>query len=94
MRRLLPVIDFEQKKYEMRKLHFPGIQEHLRKGEQLLEKMIGQLGKDDPVIAKLASVMDTYAGAAKAIESFLERTQGIADFDPKDLDQMDVWFER
>jgi hypothetical protein len=37
--------------------------------------------------------MDTYAGAAKAIEIFLERTRGIENFDPKDLDQMDIQFE-
>jgi len=94
VRRLLPVIDNEQKKYEMRKAAFSGIQQHLNKGRQLLEKMIGQLGEDDPVVTKLASVMDTYVGATKAIENFLERTQGIENFDPENLNQMDVQFER
>lgn len=94
VRRLLPVIDNEQKKYEMRKAAFSGIQQHFDKGRQLLDKMIDQLGGDDPVVAKLASVMDTYAGAAKAIGAFLERTQGIEDFDPENLNQMDVKFER
>jgi uncharacterized protein (UPF0147 family) len=94
VRRLLPVIDNEQKKYEMRKAAFSGIQQHLNKGTQLLEKMIDQMGEDDPVVAKLASVMDTYVVAAKAIENFLERTQGIEDFDPDNLNQMDVQFER
>ena len=94
VRRLLPVIDNEQKKYEMRKAAFAGIRQHLNKGRQLLEKMITQLGEDDPVTAKMASAMETYAGAAKAIAAFLERTQGIEDFDPEDLNQMDVRFER
>jgi len=94
VRRLLPMIDNEQKKYEMRKAAFSGIQQHLNKGMQLLEKMIDQLGEDDPVVARLASVMDTYTGAAKAIGTFLERTQGIEDFDPENLNQMDVQFER
>ena len=94
VRRLLPVIDNEQKKYEMRKAAFSGIQQHLYKGKQLLEKMIEQMGEDDPVVARMASAMDTYAGAAKAIEDFLERTQGIEDFDPENLNQMDVQFER
>jgi hypothetical protein len=94
VRRLLPMIDNEQKKYEMRKAAFSGIQQHLNKGTQLLEKMIAQLGKDDPVTARMASVMETYAGAAKAIAAFLERTQGIEDFDPENLNQMDVQFER
>ncbi|MBC2712201.1 MAG: hypothetical protein HGJ94_14835 [Desulfosarcina sp.] len=94
VRRLLPVIDNEQKKYEMRKAAFSGIQRHFDKGRQLLDKMIDQLGEDDPVVAKLASVMDAYAGATKAIGTFLERTRGIENFDPKDLHQMDVRFER
>ncbi|MCB2145596.1 MAG: hypothetical protein KQI81_03925 [Deltaproteobacteria bacterium] len=94
VRRLLPVIDNEQKKYEMRKAAFSGIQQHFNKGTLLLEKMIDQLGEDDPVVARLASVMETYAGAAKAIGAFLERTRGIEDFDPENLNQMDVQFER
>ena len=93
VRRLLPVIDNEQKKYEMRKAAFYAIQQHFEKGKLLLDKMTGQLGDDDPVVAKLASVMDTYAAAARAIEAFLERTRGIEDFDPENLNQMDVQFE-
>ena len=92
VRRLLPVIDNEQKKFEMRKAGFAGIQKHLLEGRQLLKKMVGQLGEDDPVVAKLASVMDTYAAAAKSIGTFLERTQGIADFDPEHLNQMEMRF--
>ncbi|WP_319407867.1 hypothetical protein [uncultured Desulfosarcina sp.] len=94
VRRLLPVIDNEQKKYEMRKAAFSGIQQHFKKGTQLLEKMIDQLGEDDPVVARLSSVMETYASAEKAIGAFLERTRGIEDFDPENLNQMDVQFER
>ena len=94
VRRLLPVIDKEQKKYEMRKAAFSGIQQHYNRGSQLLAKMIDQLGEEDPVTTKLASVMDTYAGALKTLASFLERTRGIADFDSEDLNQMDVHFDR
>jgi uncharacterized protein (UPF0147 family) len=93
VRRLIPVIDNEQKKYEMRKAAFTGIRQHFEKGRQLLDKMVDQLGEDDPVVGKLAVVMDTYAAAAKAIETFLQRTRGIETFDPKDLDQMDILFE-
>ncbi len=93
VRRLLPVIDNEQKKYEMRKAAFSGIQKHLQKGQQLLDKINDQLGADDPIVAKLASVLDTYTVAAKTIESFLERTRGIEDFDPEDLSQMEMKYE-
>jgi uncharacterized protein (UPF0147 family) len=93
VRRLLPVIDREQKKYEMRKAAFSGIQLHFDKGMQLLEHISDQLGEDDPVVARLASVMDTYTVAAKTIATFLERTRGIEDFDPDDLNQIDVQFE-
>jgi hypothetical protein len=78
----------------MRKAAFSGIQQHFNKGTQLLEKMIDQLGEDDPVVARMSSVMETYASAAKAIGAFLERTRGIEDFDPENLNQMDVQFER
>jgi hypothetical protein len=94
VRRLLPVIDKEQKRYENRKTAFDGIRRHFEKGRQLLNDMQEELGEEDPLVAKLNSVMENYAGAAKAIEAFLERTRGIEDFDPEDLNQMDVQFER
>ena len=93
VRRLLPVIDNEQKKYEMRKAAFSGIQKHLEKGRQLLDEITEQLGEDDPIAAKLASVMDTYTVAANTIGTFLERTQGIEDFDPEYLNQMEVKYD-
>jgi len=92
VRRLLPVIDNEQKKYEMRKTAFSGIQQHLNKGGQLLNKMTDQLGEDDPVVSRLAAVMDSYVAAVKAIETFLERTRGIEAFDPEDLNQIEMQF--
>lgn len=94
VRRLLPVIDNEQKKYERRKAAFSGIQQHFDQGRRLLDKMTQELGEDDPVVDKLASVMETYAGAARAIGTFLERTRSIEDFDPEDLNQIEVHFER
>lgn len=94
VRRLLPVIDKEQKRYENRKAAFDGFRRHFEKGRQLLDDMQEELGEDDPVVAKLNSVMENYAGATKAIEAFLERTRGIEDFDPEDLNQMNVQFER
>jgi hypothetical protein len=94
VRRLLPVIDKEQKRYESRKAAFDGIRRHFETGRQLLDNMREELGEDDPVVAKLDSVMENYAGAARAIEMFLERTRGIEDFDPEDLNQMDVQFEK
>ncbi|MFO7643725.1 MAG: hypothetical protein R6W95_05005 [Desulfosarcina sp.] len=92
VRRLLPVIDNEQKKYEMRKTAFSGIQQHLNKGGQLLNKMTDQLGEDDPVVSKLAAVMDSYVAAVKAIETLLERTRGIEAFDPEALNQIEMQF--
>ncbi len=94
VRRLLPVIDNEQKKYEMRKAAFAGIQRHFDQGSRLLEKLIAQLGDDDPIVNKFAAVMDTYAGAARAIDAFLERTSGIEDFDPEHLSRLDMHYDR
>ena len=94
VRRLLPVIDNEQKKYEMRKAAFSGIQRHFKDGLELLEELIDKLEDDDPIVAKLASVMDTYGGSVRALEDFLERTQSIKNFDPENLNQIEVFFER
>jgi uncharacterized protein (UPF0147 family) len=93
VRRLLPVIDNEQKKYERRKAAFAAIQGHFSQGRRLMENMMDELGQDDPVADKLVSVMETYAGAVKAIGTFLERTSGIEDFDPEDLNQIEVHFK-
>ena len=94
VRRLLPVIDKEQKKFEMRQAAFNRIRRHVDSGARMLGEMAGQLGQDDPIVARLAAVMETYATASKAIDTFLKRTQGIADFDPADLDQIDMLFDR
>ena len=94
VRRLLPVIDKEQKKYEKRKAAFHGMRTHVEGGMQLLEKMIDQLGEDDPVVSRMASAMDVYAGALKAVETFLERTQGIENFDPEHLNQVELQYDR
>lgn len=94
VRRLLPVIDNELKLYEMRKAAFAGIQKHVDKGNRLLRDMIEQLGEEDPVVTRLASAMDTYGGAARAIEAFLERTRGIEDFDPQHFNRMELLVRR
>ena len=93
VRRLLPVIDTEQKKYETRKAAFAAIRNHMEKGQRLLDQLTDQLGEDDPIVAKLSGVMETYLSAANAIDTFLERTSGIEDFDPEHLNQMEVKFE-
>jgi hypothetical protein len=94
VRRLIPVIDIEQKKYEMHKAAFAGIERHYSKGQQLLEEVREHLGEDDFVFAKLASVMDSYTSARKAIADFLERTRGIEDFDPAHLNQIELRYDR
>jgi hypothetical protein len=94
VKRLLPVIDNEQKKYQMRKAAFSAVQQHFNEGRKLLDEVRVPLGEDDPVVAKLASVMETYAGAVKILAAFLERTRGIEDFDLENLHQMDVQFDR
>ena len=94
VRRLLPVIDTEQKKYERRKQAFHGMRRHFEEGMQLLEKMIDQLGEEDPVVSRMAAVMEAYASAAKAVDTFLERTRGIEDFDPEHLNQVELHYDR
>ncbi len=94
VRRLLPVIDREQKKYELRKTAYEKIENHLENGLRLLSETIEQLSEDDPVVIKLASALDNYASARDTIATFLKRTQGIEDFDPDDLNRFEVQFDR
>ena len=94
VRRLLPVIDNEQRKYEKRKAAYSGMRRHLEGGMRLLEKMVEQLGEDDPVVSRMASAMEAYTGAARAVETFLERTRGIEDFDPEHLNQLELHYDR
>ena len=80
VQRLLPIIAKERAKHDKRKEMLVEIGAHYRKGQNLLKKIGGLLGPDDPIYHKLGSVMAVYENAHGNIESFIERGRIIEEF--------------
>ncbi len=81
VRRLLPIIAKERKKHAQRKKLFLEITEHFEKGKQLLEKALMILDEEDPLCDKFEAAMAFYANAYNNIDSFIERSKIIEEFD-------------
>ena len=82
VQRLLPIIAREREKHAKRKKLFIEITEHFEKGKQLLDKFLMALGEEDPLCDKFEAAMVFYANAYNNIDSFIERSKIIEDFDP------------
>ena len=82
VRRLLPIIAKERKKHYKRKEILGEIASHFQEGENLLQKIGSLLGFDDPIYHRLKSVMNIYETAYNNMESFIEKTKIIEDFQP------------
>jgi len=85
IQRLLPIIDKERKKHAKRKAFFVKIKQHFKEGEKILNDISNQLGDDDPIINKFALVMSAYETAKTNIEAFIDRSKGIEEFVPDDM---------
>lgn len=85
IQRLLPIIDKERKKHEKRKEFFVKIKQHFKEGEKILNDISNQLGDDDPIINKFALVMSAYETAKTNMEAFIDRSKGIEEFVPDDM---------
>jgi len=57
IKRLLPVIDDEQKKQEKRKIILSDLEAYLAHGKKLLQKSCRMLGKDDQISKRLADLV-------------------------------------
>ena len=88
VQRLLPIIINEQKRHQTRKKMRQEIADHLDAGLKLLAQTEKILGPDDPVHAKLDTLMSNYHSTFAAIHDFIERGKLIEDFDPEDLRRM------
>ncbi len=82
VQRLLPIIAKERAKHAKRKKLFIEITGHVEQGKKLLDKAMMALGEEDPLCDKLEAAMVFYANAYKNIDSFIERSKIIEDFDP------------
>ncbi|MEE8429776.1 MAG: hypothetical protein V3S16_00830 [Candidatus Desulfatibia sp.] len=80
VQRLLPIIAREREKHEQRKKVLGGIANHYKEGERLLKRIRDLLGVEDPVYNKLEAAMRVYENAYSSIESFIERSKIIEEF--------------
>lgn len=85
IQRLLPIIERERKKHEKRKDFFARINRHYKEGEKILKSIRKQLGDDDPIFNKFEMVMSSYETARSSIETFIDRSRSIEEFDSDDL---------
>jgi len=81
VRQLLPIIAKERKKHAIRKKLFIEITAHFEQGKEILDKAMTALGEDDPLCDKFEAAMAVYANAYQNIDSFIERSKIIEDFD-------------
>lgn len=85
IQRLLPIIERERKKHEKRKAFLSRINRHYKEGEKILNNIRKQLGDDDPIINKFEMVMSSYKTARSNIETFIDRSKSIEEFDSDDM---------
>jgi len=81
VQRLLPIIAKEREKHERRKQVLGEIADHFIEGENLLKKIRGVLGDEDPIYQRIETVMTIYKNAYSNIDSFVERGKIIEDFE-------------
>lgn len=82
VQRLLPIIAKERQKHYKRKEILGEITSHYKEGEKLLKKTRDLLGFEDPVYYKFESVMNIYENVYNNIESFIEKSKIIEEFQP------------
>jgi HD superfamily phosphodiesterase len=85
IQRLLPIINRERTKHEIRKEFLIKIKTHFQQGEKMLNDIRKQLGDDDPIINKFAMVMSSYETVKENMESFIDRSKNIETFDADNM---------
>ncbi len=85
IQRLLPIIKREQKKHAKRKEFLARINTHFSEGKAILNDIRKQLGNDDLVFLKFASVMAGYDAAKANLDAFVDRSRAIEKFDSEGL---------
>ena len=85
VQRLLPVIINEQKKHAARKKVMADITQHFNDGQILLRRLEKILGQEDPLTAKLDTLMSHYRNTYNGMLDFMEKGRTIEDFQPEML---------
>ena len=85
IQRLLPIINKERAKHDIRKEFLIKIKKHFQQGEKMLDDIKKQLGDDDPIINKFEMLISSYEAVKDNMESFMNRSKGIETFDADNL---------
>jgi hypothetical protein len=80
IQRLLPIIARERRKHRRRKEALAKLENHFRRGLELLQALRDELGKEDPLSMRLEQVMAGYASARDAMREFVQRGEIIEKF--------------
>ena len=78
--RLLPVIEEERKKHEIRKESLAEIGKYLEQGEVISGKVEEMLGEEDVLSEKLKAAISNLRGACKGMALFVEKGRVIEQF--------------
>jgi hypothetical protein len=78
---LMPLIEKELVRHNLRKKHILRIKRHLKSGLRLRDDIIADMGTNDPMSDSMANVMASYERAYTALERFIKKGEGIEDFD-------------
>lgn len=88
VQRLLPLIESECRNQEKRKKMLAAVKKNFRGGTILLEKGEQLLGKEDPLMVKLASAMTTYEKVIMEMDDIVEHGRHIELINPELLAQI------
>jgi len=93
VQRLLPIIEKEREHHARRKEIYLRIQKHLEAGRKMLEEAEAKLGNQDPITDRLGSAMGVYENAFKHMTAFIEKNEGIEEFETDAYTTVDIVFE-
>ena len=93
VQRLLPIIEKEREHHAQRKAVYARIQKHLETGRKLLANAETLLGDQDPLIHRMGSAMGAYENAFKHMTAFIEKNEGIEEFETDAYTKVDIVFE-
>ncbi len=80
IRRLLPLIEQERERHEKRKQIYVELEEYVRQGARLLQRVREKLGEEDPVYETLEAAMAYVAGGKEDIAKLIEKGRLIEEF--------------
>jgi hypothetical protein len=93
VQRLLPIIIDERKRHTQRKAVIARVKQHLQDGRELLLKAQKALGEEDPLTDRLNAAMSVYENAFKHMAAFIEKSEGLENFEPAAFTKVEIIFE-